>query len=248
MLDSGLEFRHELDHVGHGEFIHTEPPSVLEDEVGSDVLVAGVKGGGEELFLFSFDEEFEEVFNDFGVIGLSGSFDTVFVHFVFLWEGDGLFVLAVLSEEVGGDSSEFEEVVAFGGFGEVVGVEVGEVFDGFAEFFIVLGLEVHFVQGLVDLLGVGLLDNFQEGLNQLNDIESPQDIGTLDQINLVGQSLQQFIDQHWLFFQIKIDRLVVQVIVRHLNDQLKIGLVVESSGWVVHHDVDGLVEFVVVWV
>ena len=101
MLDSGLEFRHELDHVGHGEFIHTEPPSVLEDEVGSDVLVAGVKGGGEELFLFSFDEEFEEVFNDFGVIGLSCSFDTVFVHFIFLREGDGLFVLAVLSEEVG---------------------------------------------------------------------------------------------------------------------------------------------------
>ena len=120
--------------------------------------------------------------------------------------------------------------MAFGGFGEVVGVEVGEVFDGFAEFFIVFCLEVHFVQGLVDLLGVGLLDNFQEGLNQLNDIESPQDIGTLNQINLVGQSLQQFIDEHWLFLQIKIDRLVVQVIVRHLNDKLKISLVVESSG------------------
>jgi hypothetical protein len=84
MLDSGLEFRHELNHVGHGKFIHTEPPRVLEDEVGSDVLVAGVKGGGEELFLFSFDEELEEVFNDFGVVGLSGSFDTVFVHFVLL--------------------------------------------------------------------------------------------------------------------------------------------------------------------
>jgi hypothetical protein len=107
-------------------------------------------------------------------------------------------------------------------------------------------LEVHFVQGLIDLLGVGLLYNLQEGLNQLNDIEPPQDIGTLDKINLVGQSLQQFIDEHWLFFQIKVDRLVVQVIVRHLNDQLKVSLVVESRGGVVHHDVDGLVEFVVV--
>jgi hypothetical protein len=120
--------------------------------------------------------------------------------------------------------------VAFGGFGEIVGVEVGEVFNGFAEFFIVLGLEVHFVQGLVDLLGVGLLNNLQERLNQLNDIESPQDIGTLDEINLVSQSLQQLINQHRLFLQIKVDRLVVQIIIRHLNNQLKISLMIESSG------------------
>jgi hypothetical protein len=120
--------------------------------------------------------------------------------------------------------------VAFGGFGEVVGVEVGEVFDGFAEFFVVFSLEVHFIQCFIDLLGVGLLNNLQERLNQLNDIKSPQNIGTLDKINLISQSLQQLINQHRLFLQIKVNRLVVQIIVRNLNNQLKVSLVVESSG------------------
>jgi hypothetical protein len=205
MFDSGLEFRHELNHVGHGEFIHAEPPSVLEDKVGSDVFVTGVEGGGKELFFLSFDKEFKEILNYLGVIGFSGSFDRVFVHFVFFGEGDGLFVLAVLSEEVGGDSSEFEEVVVFGGFGEVVGVEVGEVFDGFSELFIVFSLEVHLIQRLINFLRVGLLHNLQERLNKLNDIKPPQHISTLHQINLVRQGLQQLIDQHRLFFQIEIN-------------------------------------------
>lgn len=120
MFDSGLEFRDELDHVRHGEFVHSESPGILENQVGSDVLVASVKSGSEEFFFFSFDEESQQIFNDFGVVGFSGGFDGVSVHFVFFGEGDGLFIFAVLSEKVGGDSSEFEKLVVFSGLGEVV--------------------------------------------------------------------------------------------------------------------------------
>jgi hypothetical protein len=101
VFDSGLEFRNELNHVGHGKLVHSESPGILEDQVWSDVLVTCVKSGGEEFLFFSLDEEFEEVFDDLHVIGFSGGFDGVLVHFVLFGEGDGLFVLTVLSEQVG---------------------------------------------------------------------------------------------------------------------------------------------------
>jgi hypothetical protein len=68
MLDSSLQLRHQLDHVGHGKLIHAKPPCVFQHKVGSDVLITGVQRGGKELFLFSLDKEPQEILNNFSVI------------------------------------------------------------------------------------------------------------------------------------------------------------------------------------
>jgi hypothetical protein len=71
---------------------------------------------------------------------------------------------------------------------------------------------------------------FKERLYKLNDIESPQDIGAFDKINLVSEGLEQFIHQHGLFLQVEIDALVVKVVIGHLDDQLQISFMVEGRG------------------
>jgi hypothetical protein len=47
-----------------------------------------------------------------------GSFDGISILFVLFGQGDGEFVLALTTVEVGSDSSEFEKFVFFGEFGE----------------------------------------------------------------------------------------------------------------------------------
>ena len=83
VLDSGLELGNKLNHVGHGKLIHTKPPGILEDKVGSDIFITSVQCGGKELFFLSLNEEPQQVLNDLSVIGLPGGVDGITVHFIF---------------------------------------------------------------------------------------------------------------------------------------------------------------------
>ncbi len=53
----------------------------------------------------------------------------------------------------------------FSCLGKVVRVKAREMFDTFSQFLIILSLQVQLIQGLINLLGVSLLDNSQERLN-----------------------------------------------------------------------------------
>ena len=77
-------FGDQLNHEGHDEIVHVEPPSILQCKVGLDILVASVQSGSEELFFLSLHKELHKLFDNLLVVGLLGCFDGVSVNFVLL--------------------------------------------------------------------------------------------------------------------------------------------------------------------
>jgi len=57
------------------------------------------------------------------------------------------------------------------GFSQVVGINSRIFFNRFSKGFIVFNVKIELVKRLVDFFSVGLLDNFEERLAELNDIE-----------------------------------------------------------------------------
>lgn len=78
------EFPGDLDEEGHGVLHESCSPSVLHDDVWSKLVIAGVETHGEKFLLLVLDEEFQQILNEFRLLGFLGCFNGVSVDLVLL--------------------------------------------------------------------------------------------------------------------------------------------------------------------
>ena len=87
-LNPEIELSDKLDHERHGKLVEIVAPSILQHDIGSEILVARVKSDGKELFLSLLDEVLEKLLNKLSLATLLCSFNCVSVHLVVLGEVD----------------------------------------------------------------------------------------------------------------------------------------------------------------
>jgi hypothetical protein len=109
-----------LNNKWHDVFVDVKTPGIFESEIGLDVVIACVEGSCEELLLFAFYEELEQLLNYFSIICLLSCFDSVSVDLIFFGEVDALFKFTIFTVEIGSNTSELQQMMAFSSFGHVV--------------------------------------------------------------------------------------------------------------------------------
>ena len=169
-----------MDDERHDKFVHVESPGILKGKVRFDILVAGIESGSEEFLLLLFNKELKQFFNYFLVVRFLSCFDGISVDLIFFGEFDRLLVLSILPVEKCSNSSELKESMVFSSLSQVVRIDVGVFLNRFSQRLVVFNVKVEFIEGLIDFFGIGLLNNFQEILAELNNTQSSNQRSALD--------------------------------------------------------------------
>eukprot|EP00178_Gracilaria_changii_P012287 TRINITY_DN34834_c0_g2_i2.p1 TRINITY_DN34834_c0_g2~~TRINITY_DN34834_c0_g2_i2.p1 ORF type:complete len:131 (+),score=6.96 TRINITY_DN34834_c0_g2_i2:222-614(+) len=100
-------FRYQLDHERHNKVIHVESPGIFKSKVRFDILIASIESCSKEFFFFSFNKEFKQFFDNFLIVRLLSSFNSISVDLIFFGKIDTLFIFSILSVEISCNTSEF---------------------------------------------------------------------------------------------------------------------------------------------
>ena len=120
-------------------------------------------------------------------------------------------------------------------------VEVLESVDGFSEPLVILLLDEHLVQGLVDGLVVIGLHGAQVGLHQVEVAALGEEADGSGVVETRGKHHQKVVEHQWLVVEVELQRAIVELDVGHLcDDVLEEGLL-PSLGGVGHHGEDRVV-------
>mmetsp|Transcript_88550 Transcript_88550/g.255403 ORF Transcript_88550/g.255403 Transcript_88550/m.255403 type:complete len:447 (-) Transcript_88550:856-2196(-) len=237
-----------LDQERHGVIRHSVAPGELQADVRADQVVASVQARREAFFHAVVDEETQQALRQLGVAAVECSLHRVTVHLVVLREVDRLLVTLVLLVHQRRDPSHLGELVLFEPLREGDLVEVVELRDGLAQLLVLLALDEDLVDGFVhgcDVVRLGLLHVRHDQRQMAGLLHLLHDTCV---VNLGNDGVQQGIELHWVFLQIKVDGAVIYLQVRDLLEDHQKLVMGECHRAVRHHGVRRLVELVVVGV
>jgi hypothetical protein len=168
-----------VDEERHGQVGDAVAPSRLKRDIRLDRVVAGVQGGREAVVEAVVNEVVEQSLGLLLVARLGCVVNGVLVHTILLAKlDDGLLTAVVALVEVGSNAAEIKELVLLQRLGQGNVVKVVAVVNGALQALKVTFADEQRVEGLVDDLVVGRLNELEVGLDQwesgslLNELDS----------------------------------------------------------------------------
>ena len=146
-----------MDEVRHGEVHDVVSPGQLQDHVRVKEVVALEETSSEAVVSLLVEEVGQELLGHLGVLGLGGVLHRVAEQVVFLAKLDALLPAVVALVQVGGDSSELDELVLLEHLRQRDVVEIVEGVDAGLEAVVVFLGDQEAVESLVDGLVVQVL-------------------------------------------------------------------------------------------